>query len=269
MTPSRRFFVLFFVLALVVLACSVTFDMGTWPFAAPIPQLSARDNVSTMVAQTLQAMTQAALSATPVSTSTPSPTATTTQVPIPPTLSVSLATNCYAGPSSNYGFVITIHPGTTVTVTGKDAADNYWIIDVPGYPGTLCWLSGQYARLEGDIGNLPAPATPLASNYTLSEPRNLRVSCTTVADPDSDDSWWHEESETTVTLRWTNTDPDQTGVRIYRNGWRVATLGPHASSFTETIFHHWRHGLTYGVQAIGNGEVSSIVTIYARRCRED
>jgi hypothetical protein len=265
--PFRRYLSLICMLTLAILACSVTVDLGTSAVSTPARHLSAQDNVSTMVAQTLQAYTQAALSATPANTPVPSSTPTPTNTAIPPTLSVSVATNCYAGPRTNYGFVITVRPGTIVTVVGKDTADNYWIIDVPGYPGTICWLSGQYASVSGDTASLLAPATPEVSNYTLSEPRNLRVSCWSESDSGTPDPWWHHESETTVNFRWTNTDPDQSGVRVYRNGWRVATLGAHASSYTDTLFHDWRHGVTYGVQAFDGTQVSSIVTIDLRRCR--
>ena len=262
MTALKRFLALSPILALAMAACSVTIDLGTQP-------LSGRDKASTMVAQTLQAFTQQALSAVPTNTPLPTPTTTPSNTPMPATLSVSAATNCYAGPSSNYGFVITIRPGTIATVLGKDTADNYWIIDTPGYPGTLCWLSGQYAQVSGDTGNLPAPATPLASIYTLSEPRNLRVSCSseTISDPDGEG--WHDESEWTVDFRWTNTEPDQTGVRVYRNGRLIATLRGHASSYTDIFFQHGRHHytVTYGVQAFKSGAVSSIVTTEVRRCK--
>jgi hypothetical protein len=249
-----------------MLACSVTVDLGSWPLGTSTQQLPLQDKVSTAVAQTVQAFTQQALSATPANTPLPTATATPTNTPMPAALSVSVATNCYAGPRTNYGFVITIRPGTTVTVVGKDTADNYWIIDVPGYPGTVCWLSGQYASVTGDTASLPSPATPVASIYTLSEPKNLRVSCT--SESDSDGSWWHSDSELTVVFRWTNTEPHQAGVRVYRNGYRVATLGGHASSYTDTTsFHGRHHDLTYGVQAYTGTAVSSIVSIDVGRCR--
>ena len=260
MTSVRRFLVLFCILALAILACSVTIDLGTGPSRTPTQQLSDQDKVGTMVAQDLQALTQEALSATPVNTATP------TNTPLPPTLSVSVATNCYAGPSTSYGFVITIRPGITATVVGKDPADNYWIIDAPGYPGTICWLSGQYASISGDTSNLAAPATPAASIYTLSEPRNLRVSCSSEDFSGTPGPWWHDASEWTVLFRWTNTDPDQTGVRVYRNGWRVATLGARAGSYTDSFFNRHRHDVTYGVQAFNSTRVSSIVTIEVRHC---
>ncbi len=283
MTPSKKFLVLFCILALGIVACGASIDLGNWPgVSSPAPKLSAQDNVSTMVAQTLQALTEDALTAAALKASEATPTATPTNTPatmaVLPTLSVSMPTNCYAGPSTKYGFVITIYPGDTVTVVGKDVPDNYWIINAPGYPGTVCWLSGQYASVTGDTADLPSPVRPVGSTYTLDEPRNLRVSCSS----DSNDepvgssppfsgefvSWWHDGEEWTVEFRWTNTDPDQTGLRIFRNGWQLATLGGHVSSYTDTFFNHHHHeDVTYGVQAFNyKNEVSSIVTIDVRHC---
>jgi hypothetical protein len=267
MAPFKKSLAFFCVLALAVVACGATVDFGASPFSTSTPRLSDEDRLATMVAQTLQALTQTALSAAPTSTPVPAVTATLANTLSPPILSVSAATDCYAGPSNKYGFVITLRPGTTVTVVGQDTPDNYWIIAVPGYPGTVCWLSGQYASVVGDTGRLPAPATPLASNYTLSEPRDLRVSCTTEQFPSTPPGWPNAPLETTVVFRWTNTDPDQTGVRIYRNGWRIATLGGNARSFTETFHHDWHHEMTYGVQAFNSTQVSSIVSIEVRHCR--
>ena len=270
MTPIRKLLIPFCILALVMLACSVTFDFGPQPSSATAtPTLSGLQQVSTMVAGTLEAFTQQALSATPANTPPPSATATPTNTSLPPALSVSVATNCYAGSSTNYGFVITIYPGITVTVEGKDPEDNYWIVDVPNYPGTICWLSGQYASVTGDTGNLPAPATPVVSNYTLSEPRSPRVSCSSTAlssTPDPDDWWWDDASQWTVVFRWANTDNDQTGVRVYRNGHQIATLHAHASSYTDTFVHFGHWDVTYGAQAFNGSQVSSIVTVEVHHC---
>ena len=187
----KKLLTLLCILALAMLACGVTVDLGTSsPTSTPTSSLSSSDQVSTSVAQTLQALTQEAVLATPANTSTPTATATVTNMPDPPTLSVSVSTDCYAGPSTHYGFVITIYPGTTVTVTGKDPGDNYWIIDVPGYPGTLCWLSGQYASVSGDTTDLSAPATTTIL-YALSEPDHLRISCNRPAPPPTPDPAHH------------------------------------------------------------------------------
>jgi hypothetical protein len=149
--------------SLVLAACSVTADLGTSSSGNSSQQDAHVNQVSTTVAQTLGALTQTALFAIP--SSTPTPTATATAMPS--TLSVSLATDCYTGPNTRFGFVTIIRPGTVVNVVGKDTADNYWIIGVPGYPGSTCWLSGQYASVTGDVGALSSPATPIPSyNYT-------------------------------------------------------------------------------------------------------
>jgi len=162
----NKLLALFCIGALVMVACSVTVDLGASPSSTSTQQNTDVNQVPTMIAQTLQALTQTALFATPANTSTPTATATASGKPMPSTLSVSVATNCYTGPNTNYGTVIIIYPGTTVTVVGKDTADNYWIIDVPGYPATTCWLSGRYASVNGDISDLPAPATPPLPSIT-------------------------------------------------------------------------------------------------------
>ncbi len=246
----------FCILVLGGIACGISVDLGT-------PQTVNPNLVPTMVSQTLQALTQEALSAAPSNTPTPSPTATPTNIPAAAALSVSTATTCYAGPSTGFGRVITIYPGTTASVVGKDTADNYWIIDAPGYPGTICWLSGQNAQVTGDTASLPSPATPVVPRYTLSEPRNLRVSCSSSAEEDDDEEEW------TIVFRWRNTEPDQTRVRVFRNGRLIDTLGAHASSYTDSFDvdeHHHRRGITYGVQAYTNYAVSSIVTVDLHRC---
>ena len=162
----NKFLALFCIGAMAMVACSVTVDLGTSPSSTPTQQDPAVNQVPTMIAQTMQALTQTALFDSPANTSTPTATAAASDTPMPSTLSVSVATNCYTGPNTYYGLVTTIYPGTTVTVFGKDTADNYWIIDVPGYPGTTCWLSGRYASLSGDVSSLPAPATPPLPSIT-------------------------------------------------------------------------------------------------------
>jgi len=261
MNAPRRLRLFVPLLAVMALACSVTFDLG-------MPPLVRRDALPTMVAQTLEAMTQQAFLALPTSTPLPTATSIPTSTPVPPTLSVSSATDCFAGPSSKYGFVITIRPGTIVTVVGKDAADNYWVINVPAYPGTVCWLSGQYAQLSGETAHLPEPATPQPSRYTLSEPRGLGASCSyeDLCDDDDEDCY---KSRWTVHLSWDNSEPDQAGVRIFRNGWQIATLGGRAHAYTDSFVHHHRHdAVTYGVQAYRGQWLSSIVSTSLRHCHD-
>lgn len=130
---------------------------------------------------------------------------------------------------------------------------NVRVINVPNYPGTVCWLSGQYASVTGDTNNVPVPATPIASNS--SEPPS-----------GTPEAWSHNPSEWAVMLRWVSTDPDQTAVRVYRNNRHIATLGAHASVYTDVFLHNWHWDVTYGVQAVNSSEVSSIVTVEVDHC---
>ncbi len=281
--PMKRLLALFGVLALVTLACGFTVDLGSSSSSTATSTPPGPDQVSTMVAQTLQAFTQEALLATPAETATPTATAAIANTTLPATLSVSVATNCYAGPSTSYGFVITIYPGTSVTVVGKDTADNYWIIDVPGYPGTVCWLSGQYASVSGDTNDLSVPATT-AILYALSSPDDLRISCnrparpawTPFPTPGAGTPWPHHSGNWqggygwqggggSVVFRWQNTDPDQTGIWVYRDGYRVATLGGGATSYSGGW--GWGNSVTYGVQVFNSSGMSGIETISTDNCR--
>ncbi len=266
MRRNRAVLILCCVLTLAILACGVSVDLGNSPAPTAAQQLSSQDQLGTMVAQNLEALTEQAASATATNTATPTYTVTLTNIPLPATLSVSASTDCYAGPSTHYGRVITLYPGITVTVVGKDTPDNYWVIDVPGYPGTVCWLSGQYASVTGDTNAVPVPATPSASNYTLDEPRGLRFSCSSEPLSGTPEPWWHNPSEWTVVLHWVNTDPDQTAVRLYRNNRHIATLGAHANSYTDVFLHNRHWDVTYGVQAVNSSDVSSIVTIEVHHC---
>jgi hypothetical protein len=273
MSASKSIFAAFSILVIGTLACGVNVDLGTSPAGTPTFQRSGLNQISTIVAQTLQAYTQQA----PTSTPTPTPTGTPLPTFTATTLTVSADTTCYAGPATNYGMVITLHPGTIAVVIGKNTAANYWEIQVPNYPGSLCWLSGVSASVSGDSSNLPE-ATPVPNIYTLSEPKSLNVSCSSqpISSSSHHHSWdhWdhgdHNASDWTVYFHWKNTEPNQTGVRVYRNGRLVATLGGHASSYTDEFRHENHHyTATMGVQAFNGSAVSSIVTIDVRHCSGD
>ncbi len=268
MSSTRRFLVAFGLLAGTALACGVSVDLGTKPAGTPTFQQSGLDQVSTMVALTLQAFTQEAPTATATPTDTPVPPTV-----IPPTLTVSTDTNCYAGPGTNYGFVITLHPGTIAVPVGKESSPNYWLIQTPNYAGSTCWVAGTYATLAGDFNNLPEVSAPSLVSYTLSEPKSLNVSCTSQAITSSGhhhDDWHDNSSDWTVYFTWKNTEPNQSAVRVYRNGRLIATLGAHAGSYTDEFRHEGHHtDATFGVQAVNGYRVSSIVTIDVRHCPGD
>jgi hypothetical protein len=108
----------------------------------------------TALIQTLTAQPSAVLTETP----TVPPTATYTPSPLVTMVSVSSATNCRTGPSRYYKFVWKAEAGTILEVIGKHEPANYWIVKLAD--GRDCWLWGEYASVEGDLGSLPEYIPP-------------------------------------------------------------------------------------------------------------
>jgi hypothetical protein len=140
--------------------------------------------IETSVAQTLAAQ-QAAAPQQPAQTEPPAPQATEapvqiqTEPPAPqateppvqtgsPSISVSLDTNCRAGPSVEYEKLGYLLPGQTAVVLGRSDSGDWWYIENPRKPGENCWLWGEYATLQGDVAGIPPvepppPPEPIAS----------------------------------------------------------------------------------------------------------
>ncbi len=234
-------------------SCSLPAVLGT-------PLLENPAVVPTLVEQTMQALRLQAQPATPTATLTPTPTLTPTNTPLPVVLTLTSAASCYGGPGSRYGRVTSLVQGSSVTAVGRDTADNYWIITVPGNAAAVCWVSAQFVQASGGTAALPEFPTPTLSPYSLSEPKNLRTSCSSVPSGSHAADW-------TVTFRWTNTEPSQLGVRVFRDGHQIATLGPGARSYLDEFRHRTNAGsVTYGVQAYNSTAVSGVVTIELGHC---
>ncbi len=139
---NARFALSAMVLCISILACNLSADQG-----------GDEDLIATITAQAAQV--QAANDAAALATSEPPAAPSGVEV------TVSSDTNCRTGPSTDFDVVLTMHPGTTATVIGKNTQTNYWIIS--NAAGGNCWLWGQYAQVTGDTSSVPdypsAPAT--------------------------------------------------------------------------------------------------------------
>lgn len=192
----------------------------------------------------------------PTSTSTPeiptaSPTPSTatpgaTASPTIPLVSVSTATNCREGPSTDFAIMASLTPGQSWEVVGKNTVLNYWIVKIPG--GGQCWLWGQYATVVGNTAGLPEiPAPPLPATATPAVPKpvtNLTyvVACQGVPP---------FQIFLGGTLSWEDKSDNEDGFRVYRGDTLVATLGPGSTSYD------FLPSGTYGVEAF-NASGSSI-----------
>jgi hypothetical protein len=157
-------------LGVISLACSL---LPGIPVTAPTRDPNA---VGTLIWQTMiAAATQTGAAIVPVDIAS-SPTATLTLTPEPPTLtptttlsatpllpltpgvpmiSVSLATNCRAGPGKVYDPKGSLLVGEMAEVVGRDPTGNYWYIRNPDQANGFCWVWGEYATISGNTALLP------------------------------------------------------------------------------------------------------------------
>lgn len=96
-------------------------------------------------------------------TVTPVLKATETPRPVetPPVASVSEPTACLAGPGEPYEERLLLEEGDTYDVVGRDAAGEYWILDL--VLDIQCWLLAEGASIVGDTDGLPEISPPVGS----------------------------------------------------------------------------------------------------------
>jgi len=91
------------------------------------------------------------------------PLVTPPPTPAVPILLVSADTTCYSSPDSTSSPLGTINVGERPAILGRDPYSNSYLVKNPDAAGN-CWVSGQYATVQGSIPLIPTAATPAASN---------------------------------------------------------------------------------------------------------
>ena len=230
------------ILALAALACNIN---------AATP--SSQPGLATIVAQTMQVVMSETTNPPPLNTpveasTTPSTTPAATQTAAKPILTINKNTTCRSGPSSNSSIITTFTPGTTLEITGKDTADDFWLVKIPNTSET-CWASGQDATPSGGYASLPE-VTPTAST-----PQGV---------PTKPGSLFYQYScsfgNVTAQLTWADTSNNETSFHVYRNGTLIATLPANSTSYTDTTTISAGGSLTYGVTAYNNAGESAART---------
>ncbi|MBN2119146.1 MAG: sigma-70 family RNA polymerase sigma factor [Anaerolineales bacterium] len=188
---------------------------------------------------------QATVTAAPSSTSTLQVTATLTATPVPvisePSGEFTQNANCRKGPGTTYGVVTSLLQGQTVPIDGRNEMSTWWWIALPN--GAHCWVSDVTVDVAGPVNDVPVIPTPPPP------PSNLEasVSCTS--------------SSYSVSLTWFDAAENELGYYVYRDGDRVATLGPNFSSYSEDFVGRGSH--TYGVEAFNSVGSSDRVAVEA------
>jgi hypothetical protein len=72
-------------------------------------------------------------------------------------------TSCHSGPGQGYDEIGTLIPGQELSVVGRSSAGDYWLINSPLNPETVCWLESTSATMNFNPELLPVftpPPTP-------------------------------------------------------------------------------------------------------------
>jgi hypothetical protein len=151
---------------LVLQACNLPSDAATEeptidPMLAAGLTLTAAAELNTPMEALPTFTPLPSLTSTPVFTNTPNLTPTPTFA----YLTLSTATNCRGGASTDFGIVDTFNIGQTIEVVGKHPFDNYWYVRSPNNPAVYCWMWGFYAT-GANLNNVPVltpPPTPTSA----------------------------------------------------------------------------------------------------------
>jgi hypothetical protein len=156
--------------------CHVAVSKADWIYSGSYPSLTypipvASDPNLPTAFSIFMAPTNAV---PPTDTPTPgspteTPTPTSTNTPSAPMVSANGENvNCRYGPGGEWLAVGALNVGVTVPILGTDTTRNWWAIDNPRTPGTICWVSAAVTLTSGDTTTAPLLPLPVAMVTDLS-----------------------------------------------------------------------------------------------------
>ncbi len=178
-----------------------------------------------------------------------------------PILTVRDATNCRAGPGTNYDILFTYPSGTKLQVVGHYEPGDFWQVKSDKSPTGSCWMWGGSVDVAGNlqaVGNVKPTSAPTSTSISATStsvtsapagPRDLSIV-----------NWEYScnSGTLTFTVNWKSRLTDETGFRIFRNGEQIAELPANSTSYTDTLSAG--QNLEYYVQVFGpSGTTNSSV----------
>lgn len=227
MKSNTRLKIATVVLLLVMLACNA--------LATAEPNL-VNQQAATVIAMTLEELTQGAVDVTPTATAgvtrTASPgttatsgsTATITPTYSTPKLTVLQQTNCREGPGQDYQVLFTYLANKQLEIIGRYEPTNFWLVKAPESITGTCWLWGEYVELSGSYWVVPSVTPPPTATTAPPQAPSITswdFTCTV--------------GSMTFTMQWEDRATNETGYRIFRDGEAVTELPANSTSFSETI----------------------------------
>lgn len=123
-----------------------------------VRQTEAASGVSEVESESPEAVTA---TDTPTVTSVPeTPTPSATFTPSIPLALILQNTNCRSGPGTVYDLLYIAMVGEQLTIELQSSLVDYVLVQIPGKPGSLCWLWTRYVEISGDIKTLQIRTPP-------------------------------------------------------------------------------------------------------------
>ncbi|HEY2981023.1 MAG TPA: hypothetical protein VGJ22_07580 [Anaerolineales bacterium] len=72
------------------------------------------------------------------------------------------AVNCRTGPGTSWPIVITLNPGQSAEIVGRNAEGTWWQVKNPAVAGSFCWMSATFVTVSGDVSGVAIAAGPPA-----------------------------------------------------------------------------------------------------------
>ena len=219
-------------------------------YIIPVGQTPLPSEAQTTTASTLQAIFTPQSTATvppspivvtPSRTPTSPPTSTFTPTYSVPMLTVREATNCRTGPGQSYEIIVTYQINKTLEIVGRYDTGNFWLVKSGDSPMGTCWLWGEYVDAVGSywiVASVTPPPTatqpPLPSQAPSLQKWNF--SCDSI------------DNTLKMNVIWKDRADNETGYRIFRDGWQAAELPAGSTTYTETISMPVNQSAEYYVQ---------------------
>ena len=247
MLLKNRFFILFFLLLAMALACTAP-ALSATPSAAPTIPAPFSTDTRVPITDTL----------TPPPSETPSPLPTAsvelptltpgdTVTPITyPTIAFQRNTNCRVGPLKNYFLQTSFIAGRYSSAEGRNQ-DSSWLLVKP-FEGPNCWISVSNVKDPGDYSFLPVVAFPPLPEAPF-QMVLIKRDC---------------GGRNLIVLHWSDVT-GETGYRIYREGIMLASLKMNATEYQD--YPPDANSYSYEVESINTYGVSVRFSMSVAGCR--
>lgn len=210
-----------------------------------------------------------------------------------PSVATTTLANVRSGPGLAYGVVASLPQGSSANVAGKNTDSSWWYIEFAAAPGGFAWIAGSVTNpvcIPQTLAIITAPPPPVAvqqpaasdsdsnsgssnsnsnSSGSNQQAQVIRPTSPTNVDITRQCSTANNGFNQTTQFTWDDTDNNESGFHIYKDGQNIATLGPNSQKYVDQFFVDQTRVATaeYGVSSFNDGGESPIQKASVAYCK--